>query len=284
MRAALTTTSRDPSPSASMHADAPDEPSVLPAAEPTPAKPDDSTATSSPPHELAPHEIEAQRLAELLGETKRGVHKQLGVLTNWLGIDRIREVYQEVLAIEEAGGVYLPEYERRRTVGGLFLVTARQALTPNDQRRFHNKFGRRRRSTKAAAGGNEPTGAEGVASPPAPRPPVPIDELPEEERAAMTVSGTLEVVLKINALPAKVQTDAHGWKSFLVTCGSQQVQVKVRPKLFTKLTEASKWPLWVATISGHMGPPTRGGFELLEPNIQVFERKVKAEGGKPGAA
>lgn len=64
----------------------------------------------------------------------------------------------------------------------------------------------------------------------------------------MPVPGKLEVTIKINAMPADAITDANGWK-----------------------------PLWVAAISGGMGPRTADGFELAEPNIQVFERKAKPD-------
>jgi hypothetical protein len=33
--------------------------------------------------------------------------------------------------------------------------------------------------------------------------------------------------------------------------------------------------MWVAAIAGKMGEPLHGGFVLDQPNIQVFERKLK---------
>ena len=33
--------------------------------------------------------------------------------------------------------------------------------------------------------------------------------------------------------------------------------------------------MWVAAIAGKLGEMTEGGFELAQPNIQVFERKPK---------
>jgi hypothetical protein len=62
------------------------------------------------------------------------------------------------------------------------------------------------------------------------------------------------------------------------------VTVTLRPKLFSKLeTAATQWPEWVAAITGQMGPPTSDGFVLLEPNLQVFERKPKAPASPAGA-
>jgi len=34
--------------------------------------------------------------------------------------------------------------------------------------------------------------------------------------------------------------------------------------------------MWIAAIAGKMGELTDDGFVLNEPNIQVFERKLKA--------
>jgi len=48
--------------------------------------------------------------------------------------------------------------------------------------------------------------------------------------------------------------------------------------LFSKLeAAATQWPEWVAALTGQMGPTTEGGFVLLEPNLQVFERKPKSQ-------
>jgi hypothetical protein len=35
--------------------------------------------------------------------------------------------------------------------------------------------------------------------------------------------------------------------------------------------------MWVAAIAGQMGKATPNGFVLEQPNIQVFEKKPKAE-------
>jgi hypothetical protein len=50
----------------------------------------------------------------------------------------------------------------------------------------------------------------------------------------------------------------------------------VKPKVFKKLEDAqANYPQWVAAIAGKMGEATETGFVLLEPNIQVFEKKPK---------
>jgi hypothetical protein len=37
----------------------------------------------------------------------------------------------------------------------------------------------------------------------------------------------------------------------------------------------ANYPQWVAAIAGKMGEANETGFVLLEPNIQVFEKKPK---------
>src|SRR5262245_60991329 len=99
----------------------------------------------------------------------------------------------------------------------------------------------------------------------------------------MVVPGKLELTIKMNVLPTDVSIDKNGWKSFVVDCDGHTVQIAMKPKVFAKLTDAAaNWPQWVAAIAGSMGPRTETGFVLLEPNVQVFERKPKEP--KPSGA
>ena len=91
----------------------------------------------------------------------------------------------------------------------------------------------------------------------------------------MTVSGKLELTIKINELP-NAATGENSWKSFDVDCDGQIVSVTVKPKVWKKLEDAqANFPMWVAAIAGKMGQPTEKGFVLAEANIQVFEKKLK---------
>ncbi|KAM3100291.1 fertility inhibition FinO-like protein [Phormidesmis sp. 146-12] len=91
----------------------------------------------------------------------------------------------------------------------------------------------------------------------------------------MTVTGKLELTIKINELPDAKTVD-NGWKSFEVDCDGQIISMTVKPKVWKKLEDAqTNFPMWVAAIAGKMGQPTEKGFVLLEPNIQVFEKKPK---------
>jgi hypothetical protein len=92
----------------------------------------------------------------------------------------------------------------------------------------------------------------------------------------MPTAGKMELTIKINEMPADVETVENGWKQFDLDCDGQLVRVKVKPKVFKKLEDAqANYPMWVAAIAGKMGEPMHGGFVLDQPNIQVFERKPK---------
>ena len=92
----------------------------------------------------------------------------------------------------------------------------------------------------------------------------------------MTITGKLEITIKINEFPADVQTVENGWKSFDVDCGGKIVSVTLKPKMFKKLEDAqANYPQWVGAIAGKLGYIGKDGFVLEEPNIQVFERKPK---------
>ena len=99
----------------------------------------------------------------------------------------------------------------------------------------------------------------------------------------MPTPGKLELTIKINEMPADVETVENGWKQFHLDCDGQLVRVTVKPKVFKKLEQAQEnYPMWVAALAGEMGEPIEGGFVLDQPNIQVFERKPKEP--KPEAA
>ncbi|AUB42371.1 sRNA-binding protein [Nostoc flagelliforme CCNUN1] len=91
------------------------------------------------------------------------------------------------------------------------------------------------------------------------------------------ITGKIEITIKINELPQS-NTVENGWQQFDVDCDGRIISVTVKPKIWKKLTDAaSNYPQWVAVIAGKLGQQTEHGFVLEEPNIQVFERKPKAE-------
>lgn len=98
----------------------------------------------------------------------------------------------------------------------------------------------------------------------------------EEELSKLPV-GKMELKVKIQTLPDRVKQVKHGWQQFVVEEERYFVRITVRPRTWSKmLAAAEKFTLWVANITGRMGPRIRGnGFELLEPIVQIFESKKK---------
>jgi len=91
------------------------------------------------------------------------------------------------------------------------------------------------------------------------------------------IQGKLEITIKINELPQS-QTVENGWQRLEIDCDGRIITMVVKPKVFKKLADAqANYPQWVGAIAGKMGQATDNGFMLLEPNIQVFEKKPKAE-------
>jgi len=85
--------------------------------------------------------------------------------------------------------------------------------------------------------------------------------------------GKLEVNIKISELPNWVETIKRGWQRFCINADGQIVQMVVRPRVWNKLLQANQeYQMWVANITGKMGPRIKDGFVLLEPAIQVYEK------------
>lgn len=91
----------------------------------------------------------------------------------------------------------------------------------------------------------------------------------------MPIPAKLEITLKINRLPPDVTTDKNGWKSFQLDCAGRLVSVSLRPRMWNKLVEANGRSAWAATIVGQMGPLQGNGFTLMEPAVQIFERRAE---------
>jgi hypothetical protein len=93
----------------------------------------------------------------------------------------------------------------------------------------------------------------------------------------MTTTGKLEIIIKITELP-EVKAIENGWQYFELDCNGRIVSVSVKPKVWKKLIDAqTNFPMWVGAIAGQMGAATANGFVLEQANIQVFEKKPKAE-------
>ena len=127
-------------------------------------------------------------------------------------------------------------------------------------------------------------------APPRPRhpPPAPQRDKNAEQALlkaviAMAVPGQLDVTLKINqrpqAQPATAQTVV-----FAVDAEGQTVVVELKSKAWNNLKAAAEtYPQWVAAITGKMGEAVEGGFRLVNPVVQVFEKKPKPDTTAPPA-
>lgn len=102
-----------------------------------------------------------------------------------------------------------------------------------------------------------------------------------QEVIAMAIPGKLDVTLKINTLP-QVKPASAQTVLFAVQADAQTVAVELKNKAWNTLkTAAESYPQWVAAISGKMGEAIEGGFRLVNPTVQVFEKIVKPEATAP---
>ena len=114
--------------------------------------------------------------------------------------------------------------------------------------------------------------------------------LTPQEIRTMATPAKISLTCKLNQLPAHRELPDKQIEFFLNDGGDCIFTVRVKPKLFKKLTDHG-FDNWVAAISGDLGPSTETGFELLNASIQIFEKKAPADApagqektSAPGAA
>ena len=73
-------------------------------------------------------------IAAQLGETEAVPLRQIARAVATLGEERVRAFVAEAHAIEERGGMMLPDGSRRRTVGGVFFHLVRHGVTRDERR------------------------------------------------------------------------------------------------------------------------------------------------------
>lgn len=118
-------------------------------------------------------------------------------------------------------------------------------------------------------------------SPPAPRRDENAEQALLKEVIAMAIPGKLDVTLKINQLP-QAQPATAQTVLFAVQAEGQTVVVELKNKMWNSLkTAAETYPQWVAVITGQMGEAVAGGFRLVNPAAQVFEKKPKPDAATP---
>jgi ProP effector len=106
--------------------------------------------------------------------------------------------------------------------------------------------------------------------------PPPLEEL---------VTGKMELSVKIDTVPIDSRTVKNGWQEFTIDASGQIIKVTVRPKTWNKLQKAaSEYPAWIAHLKGKMGERIKGGFELDQPSVQIFEKQPKGTKVEPEPA
>lgn len=62
-----------------------------------------------------------EKVADMLGEHHPATKFQIQLIARTLGREQVMALLKETLALENAGGVMLPDGSRRRTIGGVFF-------------------------------------------------------------------------------------------------------------------------------------------------------------------
>lgn len=84
----------------------------------------------------------------------------------------------------------------------------------------------------------------------------------------------IQVICKINQFPEYYIRPDKNYDLFLRDDMGRIFTTCVKPKVFKKLSTHG-FESWVAAITGDLGAPTHSGFELLNPAVQIFEKKQK---------
>lgn len=131
-------------------------------------------------------------IAKQLGETEAGPLQQIARVVKQLGPEQALAFLHEALAIEESGGLMLPDGSRRRTPGGVFFYLVRTKGPPA----VEGLWGRKPKHPKAE--GQQvvaPAPATSAAEPPSPPP-----------LRAMTWEDRLAVLQEIGAEKGSTST------------------------------------------------------------------------------
>lgn len=97
-----------------------------------------------------------------------------------------------------------------------------------------------------------------------------------EEIRDMTTPAKVQLTCKLNQVPAHRQLPDKKIEFFLSNASDLIFTVRMKPKQFKKLLNHG-YENWVAAITGDMGEATATGFELINPALQVFEKKASSK-------
>jgi hypothetical protein len=88
-----------------------------------------------PETDRVPLQPAARALADQLGETNPAALAQIQRLVRLRGVPFAQQVLADALALEQQGGLWLPDRSQRRTLGGVFFVLVKDRLTMTQRRR-----------------------------------------------------------------------------------------------------------------------------------------------------
>lgn len=108
------------------------------------------------------------------------------------------------------------------------------------------------------------------------QPQVTATPLTIEEIREMATPAKVQLTCKLSQVPAHRELPDKKIEFFLSDEGDRIFTVRVKPKIFKKLTDHG-YDQWVAAITGELGSATETGFELVNSSVQVFEKKAKAD-------
>lgn len=190
----------------------------------------------------------ANRLAQVLDEKDAPVIAQLKRIARAKGAEQCDEYVR--LAVEaHKAGTCLRKDGQPRTLGGCFFRLVFLAM-PRWQR-FKIYYSWKR----------EPV----------------IQEQTTKEWSGKMSVGKLEVTVKINEIPEGMVPVKGNLCSFYLDCDKRKITVVLKQKQWDKLQASAKeFAQWVCAITGKVGDLSSDGFELIDCNLQVFERKPKA--------
>jgi hypothetical protein len=106
-----------------------------------------------------------------------------------------------------------------------------------------------------------------VAAVPPTAPPLTLKEIRQ-----MTTPAKIQLTCKLHQVPDYRELPDSRIEFFLSEGAGPVFTVRIKPKLFKKLTHHG-YEHWVAAISGDLGEATETGFELQNVAVQVFEKK-----------
>lgn len=97
-----------------------------------------------------------------------------------------------------------------------------------------------------------------------------------EEIRDMATPAKVQLTCKLNQVPAHRQLPDKKIEFFLSNASDRIFTVRMKPKQFKKLLNHG-YENWVAAITGDLGEATATGFELVNPALQVFEKKASSK-------